>query len=48
MHILIMVFPFPSVQTFGALVNFNPHLRVLAADGAFLLAEGFRRARRGN
>ena len=25
------------VQTFGNLVNFNPHLHVLAADGAFLL-----------
>jgi len=24
------------VQTFGDLVNFNPHLHVLAADGAFL------------
>ena len=24
------------LQTFGDLVNFNPHLQVLAADGAFL------------
>jgi len=24
------------VQTFGDMVNFNPHLHVLAADGAFL------------
>ena len=24
------------VQTFGDLVNFNPHVHVLAADGAFL------------
>lgn len=24
------------VQTFGDLANFNPHLHVLAADGAFL------------
>jgi hypothetical protein len=25
-----------SVQSFGDLVNFNPHLHVLAADGVFL------------
>jgi hypothetical protein len=29
------------VQTFGDLVNFNPHLHVLAADGAFLPDERF-------
>jgi len=31
-----LLFPFPSFQTFGGLVNINPHLHVLAADGAFL------------
>jgi len=25
-----------SIQTFGDLANFNPHVHVLAADGAFL------------
>jgi hypothetical protein len=30
------------VQTFGDLVNFNPHIHVLAADGAFDVDGGFR------
>ena len=30
------------VQTFGDLVNFNPHIHVLAADGAFDADGGFR------
>lgn len=29
------------VQTFGDLVNFNPHIHVLAADGAFDADDGF-------
>jgi hypothetical protein len=29
------------VQTFGDLVNFNPHVHVLAADGAFDADGGF-------
>jgi len=30
------------VQTFGDLINFNPHIHVLAADGAFDADGGFR------
>ncbi|MBM3535527.1 MAG: transposase, partial [Alphaproteobacteria bacterium] len=30
------------VQTFGDLVNYNPHIHVLAADGAFDAEGGFR------
>ena len=31
----------PFVKTFGDLVNFNPHIHVLAADGVFDADGGF-------